>query len=47
MKPKVISADALFEDHREHLGWQWLAGQSRRQLERLAQAQDIPLHTLP
>ena len=38
MKPKVISADALFEDHREHLGWQWLAGQSasERRFDELA-----------
>ncbi len=26
MKPTVISADALFEDHRAILRWQWLAG---------------------
>ena len=38
MKPKVISADALFEDHRESLGWQWLAGQSasERRFDELA-----------
>jgi HPr kinase/phosphorylase len=26
MKPSVISADVLFEDHRAHLKWQWVAG---------------------
>ncbi|WP_299510157.1 HPr(Ser) kinase/phosphatase [uncultured Limnohabitans sp.] len=26
MKPTVISADVLFEDHRNQLKWQWLAG---------------------
>jgi HPr kinase/phosphorylase len=26
MKPSVISADVLFEDHRHQLKWQWLAG---------------------
>ena len=26
MKPSVISADVLFEDHRAKLQWQWLAG---------------------
>ncbi len=26
MKPSVISADVLFEDHRESLRWQWVAG---------------------
>jgi HPr kinase/phosphorylase len=26
MKPGVISADVLFEDHRESLRWQWVAG---------------------
>lgn len=26
MKPSVISADVLFEDHRSQLKWQWLAG---------------------
>lgn len=26
MKPSVISADVLFEDHRAQLKWQWLAG---------------------
>ena len=26
MKPSVISADVLFEDHRGKLQWQWLAG---------------------
>jgi HPr kinase/phosphorylase len=28
MKPTVVSADALFEDHRETLKWQWVAGLS-------------------
>ena len=28
MKPTVVSADALFEEHRETLKWQWVAGQS-------------------
>jgi HPr kinase/phosphorylase len=27
MKPTVISADVLFEDHRAILRWQWVAGQ--------------------
>ena len=26
MKPTVVSADVLFEDHREPLKWQWIAG---------------------
>ena len=26
MKPSVISADVLFEDHRAALRWQWIAG---------------------
>ncbi|MEX1168469.1 MAG: HPr(Ser) kinase/phosphatase [Hydrogenophaga sp.] len=26
MKPTVVSADVLFEDHREALKWQWVAG---------------------
>ena len=26
MKPTVISADVLFEDHRAQLKWQWVAG---------------------
>lgn len=26
MKPTVISADVLFEDHRERLKWEWVAG---------------------
>ncbi len=26
MKPTVVSADVLFEDHREALKWQWIAG---------------------
>ena len=26
MKPTVISADVLFEDHRAALRWQWIAG---------------------
>ena len=26
MKPTVISADVLFEDHRGHFKWQWVAG---------------------
>jgi HPr kinase/phosphorylase len=26
MKPSVISADVLFEDHRNQLKWQWVAG---------------------
>jgi HPr kinase/phosphorylase len=26
MKPTVVSADALFEDHRGKLKWQWIAG---------------------
>ena len=26
MKPTAVSADALFEDHRDKLKWQWIAG---------------------
>jgi len=26
MKPTVVSADVLFEDHRAQLKWQWVAG---------------------
>jgi len=26
MKPSGISADVLFEDYRESLRWQWVAG---------------------
>ena len=26
MKPTVISADALFEEHRPALQWEWIAG---------------------
>ncbi|MFB0914824.1 MAG: HPr kinase/phosphorylase, partial [Burkholderiaceae bacterium] len=26
MRPIVISADVLFEAHRERLGWEWVAG---------------------
>ena len=26
MKPSVISAEALFEEHREALQWEWIAG---------------------
>ena len=26
MKPTVVSADALFEDHRGTLRWHWIAG---------------------
>ncbi len=26
MKPSVISAEALFEEHRRALGWEWIAG---------------------
>ena len=28
MKPTAISADVLFEDHREILKWHWVAGLS-------------------
>ena len=28
MKPTVVSADVLFEDHRDTLKWQWVAGLS-------------------
>ena len=28
MKAAVVSADVLFEQHRETLRWQWIAGQS-------------------
>lgn len=38
MKPTVISADVLFEDHRESLKWQWIAGlgASERRFDDLA-----------
>jgi HPr kinase/phosphorylase len=38
MKPSVISADVLFEDHRESLRWQWVAGlgASERRFDDLA-----------
>ena len=38
MKPSVISADVLFEDHRGKLQWQWLAGlgASERRLDEVA-----------
>ena len=38
MKPTVISADVLFEDHRESLRWQWVAGlgASERRFDELA-----------
>ena len=38
MKPTVISADLLFEDHRESLRWQWIAGlgASERRFDDLA-----------
>lgn len=38
MKPTVISADVLFEDHRETLRWQWVAGlgASERRFDDLA-----------
>ena len=38
MKPSVISADVLFEDHRAKLRWQWLAGQgaSERRFDEVA-----------
>ena len=26
MKPNVVSADALFEEFRIHLKWEWVAG---------------------
>ena len=26
MKPTVVSADVLFEDHRASLKWEWVAG---------------------
>ena len=26
MKPTVVSADVLFEDHRATLKWEWVAG---------------------
>ncbi len=29
MKPSIISAEALFEDHRTQLRWEWIAGHSR------------------
>ena len=38
MKPTVISADVLFEDHRTKLKWQWVAGQgaSERRFDEVA-----------
>lgn len=38
MKPTVVSADVLFEDHRDTLKWQWVAGlsASERQFENRA-----------
>lgn len=38
MKPTVISADVLFEDHRTSLHWQWVAGQgaSERRFDEVA-----------
>ena len=38
MKPSVISADVLFEEHRESLRWQWVAGlgASERRFDDLA-----------
>ena len=38
MKPTAVSADALFEDHRASLQWQWLAGQgaSERRFDEVA-----------
>ena len=38
MKPTVISADVLFEDHRTVLRWQWVAGQgaSERRFDEVA-----------
>lgn len=38
MKPSVISADLLFEEHRESLRWQWVAGlgASERRFDDLA-----------
>ncbi|KJS73732.1 MAG: HPr(Ser) kinase/phosphatase [Serpentinimonas sp.] len=38
MKPVAISADALFEEHRETLKWQWVAGQSASERRFLEQA---------
>ena len=31
MKPTVVSADVLFEDFRQRLGWQWVASQSAKE----------------
>ena len=38
MKPSVISADVLFEDHRGQLKWEWVAGQgaSERRFDEVA-----------
>ena len=38
MKPTVVSADVLFEDHRASLKWQWVAGlgASERRFDELA-----------
>ena len=38
MKPTVVSADALFEDHRVSLKWEWVAGlgASERRFDEIA-----------
>ncbi|WP_137919772.1 HPr(Ser) kinase/phosphatase [Hydrogenophaga sp. 2FB] len=38
MKPTVVSADVLFEDHRDALKWQWIAGlgASERRFDEIA-----------
>ncbi|NBQ87469.1 MAG: HPr kinase/phosphorylase [Betaproteobacteria bacterium] len=38
MKPTVVSADVLFEDHRAKFGWEWVAGlgASERRFDELA-----------
>ena len=38
MKPTVVSADVLFEDHRDSLKWQWVAGlgASERRFDEIA-----------
>ena len=38
MKPTVVSADVLFEDHRATLKWEWVAGlgASERRFDEIA-----------
>ena len=34
MKPSVISAEALFEEHRPILRWEWIAGHAHPERQR-------------